>query len=419
MRYFNLRTREIVSRNRTVVSNFSYLSFLQGFNILLPLVTYPYLIRVLGTELYGHIIYAQAIALYFGILIDYGFRITATKEIAVYRQDKQKLSEIISSVLVIKLILWLLSFFSLLALVYSIPSFRNDKLIYIFSFGLCFNEFLFPQWYFQGIERMKYITVINIIARTAFLILIFILVREKSDYLFVPLLNGIGAFISGCLGLTVIFLQHKIRFKIPKFRSVFSYFKKSTPIFGSNAVISVKDKFNVLFIGSWLGMNEVAIYDLATKIMGLFMQPIDTVNTAIYPKMAKSKDWNYLRKTTMLTFFIILFLVIAFQPFIGMAINFLGEGLTEAITPTRLLLISPLLMVWSLALGRNCLIVHEKYKVFTIGMFLTVLFYALLIGVAYHFNVVSSVTTFVLITVLVYLFELIYRFLAAKHLKLI
>ncbi|MCG8483481.1 MAG: oligosaccharide flippase family protein, partial [Clostridia bacterium] len=343
--------------------------------MLVPLITLPYLIRVLGTEKYGLVVFAQVISSYFGVLIDFGFKNSATKNISIHRNDKSKLTEIISSVLIIKLFLWLISFAVLFVIVLMIPGLRKEMLLFLFSFGFCFNELLFPQWYFQGVERMKYITIINLISRSIFLALIFIIINDVSDYLLVPLLNSIGIFIGGILGLLILTRKDKVRIKIQPISTLKKYFIETLPLFSSNAIISVKDRMNVIFIGSALGMNEVTVYDLSIKIMRVVMQPIDIINTTIFPKMGKEKNMKFLLKTTKLTFFLFCTFILLVQPFLGSIVHFLGKGLTEAVIPSRILLLIPLIMVWSLAFGRNCLIASGKYKVFTLGMFLTTVFY--------------------------------------------
>lgn len=377
------------------------------------------MIRVLGAELYGLVIFAQVIAAYFGIIVDFGFRLTATKEISIHRNDKKKLSEIVSSILSAKFILWILSFLLLLILISFIPSLQSEKTLFLLSFGLCFNEFLFPQWYFQGLERMKYITIINLTARLIFLALIFLLVKQKSDYLFVPLLNTVGTFFGGVLGLYMLFVKDGIKFKFQSLSCIWRYLRKSSPLFGSNAIISVKDRLNIVFIGSFLGMKEVAIYDLAVKIMTLFMQPVDIINTAVYPKISKDHNTQFLLRITRLTFILILIAVLLIQPFLTPIIDFLSEGLIEALLPSRVLLISPLLMVWSFALGRNCLVAFGEFKLFTWGMFMTTLMYIILFGVVYISSLHQHVMSYIIITVSVYLFELLYRFWAVTKLKLL
>ncbi len=407
-----------MSNHKVLIQNFSYLSALQVFNMLLPLITYPYLIRVLGADLYGLVIFANVTATYFSILIDFGLNLTATKEISIHKTNKKKLNEIISSVLMLKFGLWLISLSILFCLLWLIPSLSNHKLLYLFSFTICFNELLFPRWYFQGIERMKYITIINLISRIIFLILIFVVVKDQTKYLFVPLLNGIGAFIGGLIGIFVMLAKDKNKLVVPGWQSIAKLFKASLPLFGSNAIISVKDKFNVIFIGMFLGMKEVAIYDLAVKIMTLFIQPIDILNTTIYPKVAKDKNMAFMLKFTKLSFLFVIGAVLFVQPFLQPIINFLGKGLSEAITPTRIFLIAPLIMVWSIALGRNCLIVSGENRVFLIGMLLTTLFYLLLIFLAYIFNITGFVMVYIIISILTYLFELLYRVYFTRKLKL-
>ena len=83
---------EKIVRNKTILANFSYLSLLQLFTILFPLLTYPYLLRVIGLELYGVIVFAQAIITYISLVINFGFNMSSAKEVAVHRSDREELS---------------------------------------------------------------------------------------------------------------------------------------------------------------------------------------------------------------------------------------------------------------------------------------------------------------------------------------
>jgi len=131
---------------RTVLSNIFSLSTLQGINYILPLIVLPYLIRVIGPGKFGLIAFAQALIQYFMILTDYGFSLTATRNISLCRAHKEKMCNIFSSVMTVKSILTALSFVILILIVRFIPKFRQDWLIYILSFGAVIGTTLFPVW---------------------------------------------------------------------------------------------------------------------------------------------------------------------------------------------------------------------------------------------------------------------------------
>jgi len=111
---------------KTLLENFLSLSFLQVANYILPLVTLPYLIRVLGPEKFGLIAFAQAFIGYFQILTNYGFNLSATREISINREDKDKVSEIFSSVMIIKIFLFIFSLLIILFIVFFFDKFRGD-----------------------------------------------------------------------------------------------------------------------------------------------------------------------------------------------------------------------------------------------------------------------------------------------------
>ena len=198
---YRTRYRQIIKKNKVLVENFSYISALQIFLLLSPLITYPYLVRVLGRELYGWVITAQVIAGYCSLIVDFGFKSVSAKHVSIYRENKDKLSEILSSVLLVRFLLWFFCFIVYTIIVYQIDSYREHIWLFLFSFGITFNELLFPQFFFQGIEKMKYIAILNIGIRLFFLLLIFIVVKETEDYVIVPLLSSIGYFLGGVVSL--------------------------------------------------------------------------------------------------------------------------------------------------------------------------------------------------------------------------
>jgi len=237
----------------------------------------------------------------------------------------------VSSVIIIKMILGLLSFVILLGIVFFIPELSKHKLLYVFAFTVCLNDLFFSQWFFQGIEQMKYITLISVISRSIFASLIFIMVQGKDDYLLVPLITGAGAFLNALASIFIIFKAKKIRFVFPQKKIVFSYFNEALPLFWSRLISKVKDQSNTVFIGSSIGMTEVAYYDLANKLVNIVNSFIETVTIAIFPKLSHSKDVKTTRsffKITLLLEFLAYLMFLVFGKYIVLMIG--GEKMMNS-----------------------------------------------------------------------------------------
>ena len=193
---------------KRLIGNITSLTILQIFNYALPLLLIPYLISILSAKLYGEIILAQTLVLYFIVLVDYGFTLSATRDIAVNRDNKEKLSEIFSLVMTIKLFLLLVSFVVFVLIVSLFDKFNNYQEIYYICFIAVIGQALFPIWYFQGIEDMKYITIINISCKTFFTILTFIFVQSESDFIYAPLFYSLGFLLAGIWSLYIVYTKY-------------------------------------------------------------------------------------------------------------------------------------------------------------------------------------------------------------------
>lgn len=413
------KVKIVVSKNKTLVQNFSYLSILQVFNLVLPLLTYPYLIRVLGKAVYGEVIFAQTIAVFFMIFIDFGFNITATKQISIHRDDKVKLSEIISSTLIIKIILGLVSFSILIILLYLVPVFNGNKLLYILSFGICLNEMFFSQWFFQGTEQMKYITIISVASRLVFVFFIFLLVNTKEDYLLIPLLNSISALLNGIVSLFIIFVLKKNLFNFPDIKIILLYFKEAVPLFWSRLISKVKDQSNIVFIGATIGMSEVAYYDLVSKLVNISISFIETISIAVFPKISQTKNVGLTRKIFRITLVLALISYVLFLIFGEYVVMILGG---KEMLPAHYLF--PLVGVFllrssSFFIGNVILIVNNRIKPYVNSLFISGASYFIGVGLAYVFKISFTIEFFIYVSIVSLLLEYGYRVYACKKYDLI
>ena len=224
---------------KRLISNFFSLSVLQIVSYILPFITLPYLVRVLGIEYYGILAFAGAVIAYLGIITNYGFNLTATRDISAHRDNKQKIIEIFSAVMIIKFILMLGSFLVLILLVFSFDKLSKDWLIYFLTFGSVAGQVLFPIWFFQGMERMKYITYINIGSKLIFTVAIFVFVHSKEDLYMVPLLNSLGILAGGIYSLILVKKNFGVKFEFQNIGLLKQYMIDGWHIFVSEC-ISIK-----------------------------------------------------------------------------------------------------------------------------------------------------------------------------------
>lgn len=303
--------------------------------MLIPLITYPYLIKVLGKETYGLVVFAQAIVAYLVIIVGFGFNISATREISINRDNREKLSEIVSSILIIKGLLFLLCSLVLCVLVVFIPKAHGYEILFLLSLWTCLYDVIFPIWYFEGIEQMKYITYITLLSRIVFLGLIFVLIHSAADYLYVPVIYGIGALAAGSVALMMIFGKHKIQFTWQSIQTLKYYIKDSIPIFVCNISTVLYVSTNKVIVGTFLGMTEVAYYDLAEKITSILKIPLNTLSQSLFPKISKEKNIDFVKKVFWISLSFNFFLYILTLLFSQYVILILGG---QQMLPSKLII---------------------------------------------------------------------------------
>lgn len=329
--------RNRILQYKTLLSNIGYLSILQGVNLAVPLITLPYLLKVLGSSNYGLVVYAQAITSYLVILVSYGFNITAVREVSIHRNDSKKLSEIVSAVYIIKACFFVLANIILYLSTFVSETLSNNFLLLQLSMWVCLYEVLFPEWYFQGIEKMKFITLLTTIFRIIFLVLIFILIKNEDDYLRVPLINGIGSLIASIISIVIVFCVHRVKFVMQPWTVIVNYLKNSFPIF-IYKFSQVYIKLNKVLLGTFVGMVDVAYYDLAEKIVNLLRMPLNILGQAVFPKNVKDRNKAFIRNmfsVVMLSNIVLIGFIWFSSPFIA---NFLGGSqMLPAVDIIRLL----------------------------------------------------------------------------------
>ncbi|MDD5757113.1 MAG: oligosaccharide flippase family protein, partial [bacterium] len=297
-----------------------------------------------------------------------------------------------------------------------IPKFRQDALLYVFAFGMVIGDVLFPVWLFQGMERMKFIAALNLLARTLFVLAIFIFIRKEQDYIYAPLITSAGAIIAGLVSMWMIFTRFNIRFIMPSAAEIAQHIKEGWNVFISMVSISLITTSNTFILGFFAPLEAVGFYSAGEKIINIANKAFNPILVAVYPHIAKTAAEA--RDIAIIKLRKLFVLVMTFS-FAAFAVISIFSGAIVAVilgpkfgpTAEVLRILSPLAFIVPVAyiFANLGLLPFKLDKYFArIYIFGGVLNIALLITLLYYFNMgaigaaVSVLITQAVITTLMY-----------------
>ena len=260
------------------MSALNIVSALVGFFI------YPYVIRVLGAEQYGLYTFLLAIAMYFQDVIDFGFDSPCTKRVALCADDKHELSRTVSVVLFCKLALIALSAAIAAPIILAIPILKDNLWLFIVIFIQNLYKTFYPQWYYLGTKNMKFSSILQAVIRISQIPLILIFVKDTGDLMVYALIVS-GTMLVGSIVGGVNVLMEGIRIVGVSFSQMKEYYKEATPFFVTTISGRIKEKTLTAIIGACFGMRDVAIYDLANKIIQIPKLLLNSINAALFPEV--------------------------------------------------------------------------------------------------------------------------------------
>lgn len=378
---------------RTLVANFGYLSLLQIAGYIFPLITMPYLARVIGVDGFGKIAFASAVVVWFQTVADWGFNYTATRDVAKNRDDKDKVSEIFSNVLWARCLLTIASFLLLILAIFIIPIFRENYAVILVTFLLVPGHIMFPDWFFQAMERMKYITILNLLSKLLFTIAVFVFIKNKSDFILQPLFTTLGYIVSGLISMYVILYKWQIKIKRPELNSILNTIKGSTDVFINNILPNFYNSFSVMLLGHFGGPISTGIYDASRKFTGLAHQFMNVISRTFFPYLSRRIDkHSSFEKMYLITSLIISICLFALAPIL--IDLFFTVDFYPAIPILRLTSISTFLVALSRVYGSHYLIIKGYEKILrNITFTCTIIGFIISFPLVYFLNVLGAALT--------------------------
>lgn len=263
--------------------------------MIIPLITLPYLTRVLSKDCYGTVAYVKAVMQYMQLIVDFGFLLSGTKDIVKARTDKEKMQREAGDIFAARIILACVAGAVLFLLIAFIPLLRKNTLYTLLSFFVVFLTCFLFDFLFRGIEEMQVIAIRFVTMKSIAAVLTFVFVKNDSDILWIPVLDIIGSMVAIALVFSEL-RKREIRIKISNLNNIIRKIKESAVYFASEVATTAFSALNTLLIGIYIAEAEVADWSLCMQLVAAVQSMYTPLTNSIYPEMVRSKNINLVKR---------------------------------------------------------------------------------------------------------------------------
>lgn len=295
MRRFRLK-----ENHGALLKNTAMLAILQLSTYVLALVVVPYQTRVLGPAAYGILGAATAVMVYFQLVIDFGFLLSSTEEVASHRDDKEYLRRLLTSVTVCKIGLAVVSGVILLVLCQVIGAWEGRTGLFLLFYLSTVCTSLMPDYMYRGLEKMTAITVRTVAIRTFFTVCIFIFLKGPQDLYIIPVLNIVGNGIAMILAYVDLARRFEIRFARVGRGEIFAQIKRSSVFFLSRIATTAYTSLNTIILDMITASGgATGYYTAADKLITTGRNVLSPISDSMYPYMARNRDFKLVKKVLL------------------------------------------------------------------------------------------------------------------------
>lgn len=292
---------KLQSKKGVLLKNTIMLYILQFSTYLLSFIVVPYETRTLGPEFYGKLGVAMSIMVYFQLIIDFGFILSATEDVSRNREDRQFLKKVFSSVTIAKLLLTIISFCILILICQVVAKWHDDQLFFIlFFFATAINS-LIPDYLYRGLEDMTAITVRTVLIKLFFTLMIFIFLKKPEQIWIIPTLNIIGNSVALIFVYFHLNRKYQITFCKVDRHHVFDAIKRSSKFFYSRIATTAYTAANTIIIDLiTAGGSTVGFYTSSDKLITTGKSAMSPIADSLYPYMIKNRDFKLIKKVLLI-----------------------------------------------------------------------------------------------------------------------
>lgn len=350
-------------------TNFFIYGFGQVFNLISPLLVVPKIVLVCGVSAFGKVSLSFSLCLFLILIVDYAFDIKGTKEVSENRFNIYKLQEILNTTIFTKIILFILAFILAILVIFSFKLFYQEKNLFLMSLVIVFAQVFNPVWFLQGIENFKLITALNIGSKLFYVLLVYLLINTKDDYLFVNLFLGLSSLFFNAMGLLIIKKMYVFKIVFPRYNVVKNIIKKDFSFCISQLSLSVRQLSPLVLTSYFLGFSIAGQYKVLEQVISLCRTFIQVFLKFFYPSVClkyknnKKEGIHYWKKYTIFIVFIIFSIISIIYCFSNATLQFFhltSQDINSISSLFKVSLIVSLLMSISLPL-EQLMFVQEKH----------------------------------------------------------
>ena len=333
-----------MSQNNTVKSNFIMNFILTASAFIFPLITFPYVSRILLPIGTGKVAFITSAISYFTMISMLGIPTYGIRACAQVRDNKLELSRIVHEIFFINLIMTILVYSIFFLCLFTVPQFRQEKDLYLICGSTMFFNLLGMEWLYKALEEYRYITIRSISFKFISVLLMFLLIHKQEDYIYygaITVLAGVGSNI-------INFINVK-RYIIIGFIGPYNFRRHLTPIFTFfilTIAATIYTNLDIVMLGFMKSSLDVGYYNSSVKIKNILTSLVTSLSTVLLPRISyyveknqKNKYMNLAAKAFQFTIIIALPLCIYFSVMAKESILFLsGEAFLESVKPMQIMM---------------------------------------------------------------------------------
>lgn len=349
--------------SKVLITNFISLGLISGVNFLIPLLVLPYIIKTVGVSNYGKYAFIFSIVFYFLYITQYGFSLSAVRDIAQARENKNDVNIIFNRVIKTKVFVFSICTVILIIISLTFDLVKNDLFLLYTTYLIVLGDVLNPTWLYQGMEKMKFMTIVNVVSKITYILLVFLVIKQTSDYKYIGLLQASGFLLAGITSFFMAIQVFKLKIVKVSFSEVIQQLRKGFSSFITLVMPMLYVNTSTFLLGVFGTTTQVAYFDSAYKISNGFVSVNQILTSVFYPFVNRRSD-KFMIVSVLLVFSGAIMSIICFV-LSGWIVNFLfGPEMFNSVLVLKILAFTPLLLAIRSAFGINYLLVQKKDKLY-------------------------------------------------------